>query len=148
MLAVFDGQATEYTWTGAQESVPGKLGNWNTAPVFTASDALYFSQYASESASRVVEISSALTIGSLVFGAETGGTGNPSIIGSNTTPLRLRVFSGSVARSLWQPGLDQCRLWLQSGAGANGFYYSIVAWLPRRVLALPSTYLAERHFRQ
>ncbi len=125
ILAALDGQAAEYTWTGAQNRFSVNSGNWNTAPVFAAGDALYFSQYASESASRIVEISDALTIGSLVFGAETGGTGNAaSIIGSNTYAITIAGVSGSSLGFSGSLASANVGLWLQSGAGANGFYYS------------------------
>ncbi len=125
MLAVFDGQAAEYTWTGAQNRFSVNSGNWNTTPVFTAGDTLYFSQYASESASRVVEISDALTIGSLVFGAETDGTGNAaSIIGSSTYAISLAGVAGSSLGLSGSLASTNVGLWIQPGAGANGFYYS------------------------
>lgn len=125
VLAVFEGQAAEYTWTGAQNRFSVNSGNWNTTPAFTASDTLYFSQYASESASRAVEISDALTIGSLVFGAETGGAGNAaSIIGSNTYAITIAGVSGSSLGLSGSLASANVGLWLQSGAGANGFYYS------------------------
>lgn len=125
VLAGLNGQAAEYTWTGAQNRFSVNSGNWNTTPVFTASDGLYFSQYASESASRVVEISDALTIGSLVFGAETGGAGNAaSIVGSNTYAITIAGVSGSSLGLSGSLASANVGLWLQSGAGANGFYYS------------------------
>jgi len=125
VLAGLNGQAAEYTWTGAQNRFSVNSGNWNTTPVFTASDALYFSQYASGSASRVVEISDALTIGSLVFGAETGGAGNAaSIVGSNTYAITIAGVSGSSLGLSGSLASANVGLWLQSGAGANGFYYS------------------------
>lgn len=125
VLAVFDGQAAEYTWTGAQNRFSVNSGNWNTTPVFTAGDTLYFSQYASGSASRVVEISDALTIGSLVFGAETGGDGNAaSIIGSNTYAVTIAGIAGSSLGLSGNLASANVGLWVEQGAGANGFYYS------------------------
>ncbi len=125
MLAVFDGHATQYTWTGAQDRFSVNPANWNTTPVFTAADTLYFSQYASGSASRLTEISNSLTIGSLVFGAETGGDGNAaSIIGTNTYAITVAGVSGSSLGLSGSLASANVGLWLQSGAGANGFYYS------------------------
>ncbi|GAT35339.1 PEP-CTERM protein-sorting domain-containing protein [Terrimicrobium sacchariphilum] len=124
-LAIFDAQATQYTWTGAQNRYSVNSGNWSSTPTFTASDTIYFSQYAGESASRVVEISDAFSIGALVFGSETGLTGNAtSVIGSNTFAITVAGASGSSLGLSGSLASTNVGLWLQSGAGANGFYYS------------------------
>jgi hypothetical protein len=124
-LAIFDAQATQYTWTGAQNRYSVNSGNWSSIPTFTASDTIYFSQYAGESASRVVEISDAFSIGALVFGSETGLTGNAtSVIGSNTFAITVAGASGSSLGLSGSLASTNVGLWLQSGAGANGFYYS------------------------
>lgn len=124
-LAIFDAQATQYTWTGAQNRYSVNSGNWSSTPTFTANDTIYFSQYAGESASRVVEISDALSIGALVFGPETGLTGNATaVVGSNTYAITVAGVSGSSLGLSGSLASTNVGLWLQSGAGANGFYYS------------------------
>ncbi len=114
--------AATYTWTGATGQLESGTGNWSSAPTFTSADSIYFAGY-SGVGSQIAQFDSVTTIGSLVFGAETGSAA-VSVIGGTNYPLSIAGQTGSTLGLTGDLAAVNVGLLVQAGAGANGIYWS------------------------
>ena len=114
-------QAANYTWDGGTGAIAWTTGtNWVGDNVtFDASSVMYFS--APGTSYNTVQINGARTVGALVFGSETAGSGGISIIGNNNS-ITIATVSGSTLGFTGDLATANIGLWIQTGAGINGLY--------------------------
>lgn len=112
--------AANYTWDGGTGALPwNTAANWTTDTIsFGASSILYFS--APGTTYTAAQINVVGTVGALVFGPETAGAGM-SIIGNNNT-ITIATTLGSNLGLTGDLASANVGLWVQAGAGTNGFY--------------------------
>lgn len=112
--------AANYTWDGGTGSIPwDTAANWTDDSIsFGANSILYFS--AAGTTYTTAQINVIGTVGALVFGPETAGAGM-SIIGNNNT-ITIATTLGSNLGLTGDLASANVGLWVQAGAGVNGFY--------------------------
>lgn len=113
--------AANYTWDGGTGAIPwNTAANWTNDTIsFGTGSILYFS--APDTAYTTAQINVVGTVGALVFGPETTGSGGMSIIGNNNT-ITIATTLGSTLGLTGDLASANVGLWVQAGAGVNGFY--------------------------
>lgn len=113
--------AANYTWDGGTGAIPwNTAANWtNDSISFGTSSVLYFS--APGTTYTTAQINVIGTVGTLVFGPETAGSGGISIIGNNNT-ITIANTLGSSLGLTGDLATANVGLWVQAGAGVSGLY--------------------------
>ncbi|GAT35329.1 PEP-CTERM protein-sorting domain-containing protein [Terrimicrobium sacchariphilum] len=114
-------KAANYTWDGGTGNIAwSSTDNWvNNSITFDANSIIYFS--APGTIYNTVQIDKLKTVGALVFGTETSGSGGVSIIGNNNA-ITISTVLGSSLGLTGDLASANIGLWVQSGAGVNGLY--------------------------